>query len=169
MHPALAGVLVPTGALAALAAIPYFDRDQRDVGKWFGTANSVAIVVWVFVYAFIVETLLVLFDEFVGVKPLANQLAAATGINYFRDSAPFGLAALSFPDVIVPTLLMLLPIIPMVWWLKRKYDPSMREWMVAFYTGFFASYIFLTIIGTFFRGQGMHLCLPWEACQIRID
>src|SRR5206468_8482870 len=43
MHPALAGVIVPSVALALIAIIPYFDRDTRDVGKWFGTARSKAI------------------------------------------------------------------------------------------------------------------------------
>ena len=41
MHPALAGVIVPAGALALIAIIPYFDRDPRDVGKWFGTPKAV--------------------------------------------------------------------------------------------------------------------------------
>src|SRR5919202_3863329 len=33
MHPALAGVLVPTVALIAIGALPYIDRDTSDVGK----------------------------------------------------------------------------------------------------------------------------------------
>src|SRR3954470_17067163 len=43
MHPALAGVIVPAGALALIAIIPYFDRDTRDVGKWFGTPKALGI------------------------------------------------------------------------------------------------------------------------------
>jgi hypothetical protein len=43
MHPALAGVIVPTVALGLIAIIPYFDRDPKDVGKWFGTPKALAI------------------------------------------------------------------------------------------------------------------------------
>src|SRR5881628_3116308 len=43
MHPALAGVIVPAVALGLIAIIPYFDRDTRDVGKWFGTPKALGI------------------------------------------------------------------------------------------------------------------------------
>ena len=40
MHPALAGVIVPTVALIALAAIPYWDRDHEGQGEWFATPRA---------------------------------------------------------------------------------------------------------------------------------
>ncbi|MSQ41684.1 MAG: hypothetical protein EXR65_01410 [Dehalococcoidia bacterium] len=40
MHPALAGVIVPTVALAALAAIPYFDRSLEHQGEWLATPRA---------------------------------------------------------------------------------------------------------------------------------
>ena len=43
MHPALAGVIVPSVALGLIAIIPYFDRDNTDVGKWFGTPKALSI------------------------------------------------------------------------------------------------------------------------------
>jgi hypothetical protein len=169
MHPALAGVIVPAGALALIAAIPYFDRDQRDVGKWFGTPNAVAISIFVTIYTAIVEVAEIFFDEFIGVKPLMAALADATGIAYFKETAPLGVAALSMPNTIVPTFLMLAPIVPMMWFIMKRWKPTTREVMVALFTGFFASYIILTIFGTFFRGQGMHLYWPWDPRQIRIE
>lgn len=42
MHPALAGVIVPTVALIALGAIPYYDRSNEGQGVWFGTARAKA-------------------------------------------------------------------------------------------------------------------------------
>src|SRR5205807_2472309 len=44
MHPALAGVLVPTAALVAIGALPYIDRDTSDVGKWVPQPNAVPII-----------------------------------------------------------------------------------------------------------------------------
>lgn len=61
MHPALAGVIVPTVALIALAAIPYFDRSNEYQGAWLasprawtqvaigavvGTIGTVLLIVW---------------------------------------------------------------------------------------------------------------------------
>src|SRR5437762_12364635 len=62
MHPALAGVLVPAGALTLIAMIPFIDRDSSDVGKWFGTASADPIAVLVAIYTVGVDGVLVFFD-----------------------------------------------------------------------------------------------------------
>ena len=87
MHPALAGVIVPSGALAAIAAIPYFDRDTSDVGKWFGTAKAVPIAIFVTIYTLIIEVGLVFFDELYGVKPMMADIARLTGSGISRKSS----------------------------------------------------------------------------------
>jgi len=61
MHPALAGVIVPTIALVALGAIPYFDSDNEHQGQWLkspgawklvnigavtGTIGSLILILW---------------------------------------------------------------------------------------------------------------------------
>src|SRR5919108_6583072 len=62
MHPALAGVLIPSGALALIAIIPYFDRDNKDVGKWFGTPKALAITWFSTWYTTVWLFALVVFD-----------------------------------------------------------------------------------------------------------
>jgi menaquinol-cytochrome c reductase cytochrome b/c subunit len=63
MHPALAGVVVPTVALIALAAIPYFDRSNEGQGVWFGTRDSVRIALFTLVFTFIGCWLLIFYDQ----------------------------------------------------------------------------------------------------------
>ena len=46
MHPALAGVIVPTIALIALGAIPYFDSDNESQGQWLATPKAKALT-WI--------------------------------------------------------------------------------------------------------------------------
>lgn len=62
MHPALAGVVVPTVWLIILAAFPYFDQDREGQGVWFGTPNAVRITLFATAYAIIGTVSLILFD-----------------------------------------------------------------------------------------------------------
>jgi quinol-cytochrome oxidoreductase complex cytochrome b subunit len=63
MHPALAGVVVPTVALIALAAVPYLDRSKEGQGVWFGTPNAVRISVFSGIFASALTLLLILLDS----------------------------------------------------------------------------------------------------------
>ncbi|HXH23429.1 MAG TPA: hypothetical protein VNN10_15525 [Dehalococcoidia bacterium] len=63
MHPALAGVIVPTVALILLAAIPYLDRSKEGQGTWFGTVNSVRITVFSTIFAAVGTVILILYDS----------------------------------------------------------------------------------------------------------
>ncbi|TME92212.1 MAG: menaquinol-cytochrome C reductase [Chloroflexi bacterium] len=75
MHPSLAGVLIPAGVVfGAIPLIPYFDRNTADVGRWFGTPRAKAICIFTSVYSTIVLIALILFDEYIGVKPLMHNL-----------------------------------------------------------------------------------------------
>jgi hypothetical protein len=171
MHPSLAGVIVPAGVVfAAIPLIPYFDRNTADVGRWFGTPKAKAICWFTTVYTVIVEIALVLFDEWVGVKPLMQSLATTFHAPILSDVNPLGIGALSLPNVIVPVFLMIFPIFVLIWLIKVIYRPDgMRDYMFALFTGFVISYVFLTIVGTFFRGQQMILMWPWDPRQARIE
>jgi menaquinol-cytochrome c reductase cytochrome b/c subunit len=171
MHPSLAGVLVPAGVVfAAIPIIPYFDRNTADVGKWFGTPKAVRICIFTSVYTTIVLIALILFDEKIGVKPLMTGLANALHMPILADVNPFGIGALSLPNVIVPLILMNFPILVLILLLRFIYQPDgMRDYMFALFTGFVISYVVLTIVGTFFRGQQMILMWPWDPHMTRIE
>ena len=171
MHPSLAGVLVPSAVLFGLIPlIPYFDRSTVDVGKWFGTPKAVRICIFTTVYSTIVLIALILFDERVGVKPLMQNLANLLHAPILSDVNPFGIGALSLPNVIVPTFLMLFPIFVLCVLIKVIYRPDgVRDYMFALFTGFVVAYVVLTIVGTFFRGQQMILMWPWDPRQVRLD
>ncbi len=62
MHPALAGVIVPTVALIALGAIPYFDQSNEGQGEWLSTPNAWKLT-WIgSIVGTVVTLLLVLWD-----------------------------------------------------------------------------------------------------------
>ncbi len=62
MHPALAGVIVPTVALIALGAIPYYDSSQEHQGEWLATPRA-WLLMWIGTVVGTVGTvLLILWD-----------------------------------------------------------------------------------------------------------
>src|SRR5579871_5293805 len=63
MHPALAGVVVPTVALILLAAIPYVDRSNDGQGVWFGQPNAIPIAIFTTIYTSIIIPIMLLLDE----------------------------------------------------------------------------------------------------------
>jgi len=72
MHPALAGVIVPTVALLLLAAIPYLDRSNDGQGHWFGSRNAIKITLFSFVFATVFSVGLVLYDQSRHVNVVTN-------------------------------------------------------------------------------------------------
>jgi hypothetical protein len=67
-------------------------------------------------------------------------------------------------EQIIPVAIMVGFSLLLVAYVMARYKPTRREWIMALFTGFVASYFVLTIVGTFFRGYGMELQLywPWE-------
>lgn len=143
MHPALAGVIVPTILVLFLLALPYLDTDRQGAGVWFGSTRAKWITLWSALYGMVTMTGFVLFDEFVGVQELLPGASAwVVGI-----AIPF--AAL--------VIMVALP-----WLLLRSRSATTREMVIALFTLILASALVLTISGFLFRGPGMHLYLPWQ-------
>lgn len=142
MDAALAGVWIPGLWIAALIVLPYLDRDHRHVGQWFGTRNGLIIAGWTAVYTVVWMTALVIFDERVGVRSIIGEPAILP--NWV---IPLGVMA-------ALTAVLHISILPL--------EPSRREIMIAYFTGFIVGFTHLTVVGSFFRGVGMHLVEPWN-------
>ena len=147
MHPTLAGVLVPGGALVLLAAIPYIDNTPQGTGRWFTTPAGKSIAILSIIYATVLNTLMIFFDEFVGVRPI---IQGALGLPKVINEVVIPIAAMYGFSYLLVVLV------------QRRYGADKRHWLIALFSGFVASYIILTIFGTAFRGPGMHLFLPWD-------
>jgi len=152
MHPALAGVIVPTAVLVLLGAIPYIDRSKKGTGIWFYSKKGVPIAIFSAIYTTIWNLGLILIDEYL---PAGNGMGIAP---FLRDHG----FSPAFAEIFVPIVFM--TFIPFSLWVivQRRWNADIRECMIAMYTFFLASFFVLTIIGTAFRGQGMELMWPWE-------
>jgi menaquinol-cytochrome c reductase cytochrome b/c subunit len=158
MHPALAGVLVPTAALVAIGAIPYIDRDTDDVGKWFAQPNAIPIMTFSAIYTSVLIPIMLLLDEpttcgVCNVKLFLAWLAGATHLGFLSHELVSG--------VVFPMIIMLTPVVLLVVIMRRVWNANIREIMIGLFTGFVVTFVLLTVSGTVFRGPEMRLYWPW--------
>jgi quinol-cytochrome oxidoreductase complex cytochrome b subunit len=151
MNAGLAGVIIPTIALLAIAAIPYFDRSPLGVGILGGSAKGRRIALFSAIYTTVVLIALVLLDE------ASNRRVLWIG-GWLQDQ---GAPEINYNQV-VPALVILFFIGVLVALVRRLYSPTRREVVIALFTGFVVTYIVLTIFGTSFRGEGQELTWPWN-------
>ncbi|MDO9446044.1 MAG: hypothetical protein Q7K37_12090 [Dehalococcoidia bacterium] len=193
MHPALAGVVVPTIALIALGAIPYWDNTTEGQGEWLSTPRAwLNLKVGAAVGA-IGTTLLIFYDEskhiqlfemIAGKDSWPEQLNFLRGLRGIQNEinwpawtldVPLGnvlrLDLLGLPAIeldwnipgfiveqFIPVNTMVgLPILLSLVAHKLKIAQSKRDHMILQFSGFIAVYVTLTIIGTYFRGEGLAL------------
>ncbi|TAK22194.1 MAG: menaquinol-cytochrome C reductase [Chloroflexota bacterium] len=147
MHPSLAGVIVPGGALALLAAIPYVDNTPIGTGRWFTSPMGKSIAWFSMVYATVLNIAMILFNEYVGVRRVLQPLGTPTVVI----------------EIVIPIAMMYGLSHLLVVVVKRIWPAAdTRHCLIALFSGFFATYIVLTMSGTAFRGEGMHLFWPWD-------
>jgi menaquinol-cytochrome c reductase cytochrome b/c subunit len=151
MNAGLAGVIVPTIALGAIAAIPYFDRSPLGVGILGTSSKGRKIILFTTVFTLVVESVMIYFDE----KSDRTQFGIG---RYLRDHGQ--------PEIVwntlLPSAIMLILIGVLIILVQRIYHPTRREMIIALFTGFYVSYIVLTFFGTSFRGPGQSLTWPWN-------
>ena len=151
MDPSLAGVIVPGIAIVALMTIPYMDNVVGDTGVWFSTSTGKKCALVATVFSLVAVPVLILFDNFVGVRPLVASIPGIEAAGLTRPIAEF----------VIPIAVMLgLPVLLVT--LIRPFQPSRRDVLIALFTGFVVTYLVLTTVGTGFRGEGMKLFWPWQ-------
>ncbi len=193
MHPALAGVIVPTVALIALGAIPYWDNTAEGQGEWLSTPRAwLNLKVGAAVGS--VGTLgLILYDEskhiwvyekILGEDSWPERLNFLRGLRGLQNEVnwpewttkvPLGnvlrLDLLGLPRIelnwnipgwiveqFIPINAMVgLPILLSIVAHKLKVAQTKRDHMVLQFSGFIAVFVTLTIVGTYFRGEGLAL------------
>jgi quinol-cytochrome oxidoreductase complex cytochrome b subunit len=152
MNAGLAGVIVPTLALGAIAAIPYFDRSPLGVGILGTSAKGRRIAGFTALYTTVVLAAMIYLNELSGRRVF--------GIGAFVQDE-LGAPELVY-NQILPSLVILFWIGVLVALVQRLFRPTRRELIIALFTGFVVTYIVLTVSGTSFRGEGQDLTWPWN-------
>jgi hypothetical protein len=142
MHPTWGAIILPVLVALGLAAIPYLDRSQQDVGRWFAGPRGKRIALFTALGTLVIVPALLALDSLVGVRsvwPDVPPLMAGTII-------PLG-------TIFVLMALLYLSL--------RRIKASTREIMIAYFTVLVVSLVVLTLTMILFRGPGMHLYWPW--------
>jgi hypothetical protein len=143
-HPVFGAIIIPGLALFSLAILPYLDQDMATAGIWFRSKSGRKLA-WISFLIGILGTIgFVFLDE------------------YWLDLSgwlPFLPSAIS--NGWVPLAALLLLLIGYYELVKRigSKDCEARQ---AIFTLLFAAFVTLTLVGIFFRGEGMSLILPWS-------
>lgn len=151
MDAGLAGVIIPTIALVAIAAIPYIDRSPMGVGILGTSSKGRRIAGFSAVFTFVVVVAMVYLDE----------QTDRTQFGIGRYLTQHG-ASEFITKQVVPSIILIFFIALLGFLVKTIYRPTTREMIIALFTGFYVSYWVLTIIGTSFRGPSQTLVWPWN-------
>ena len=152
MNAGVAGVIIPTLALVALAAIPYFDRSPLGVGILGTSAKGRKIAGFSAIFTTVVLIGMIVLDEASGRTQfgiggfLRTQLGAPEFV--YNQILPVG--------IIIVTIAVLVVLVQVI------FKPTRREMIIALFTGFVVTYLVLTFSGTSFRGEGQDLVFPWQ-------
>lgn len=151
MAPGLAGVVIPTIALLAIAAIPYFDRSPLGVGILGTSAKGRRIAGFTAVFTAVVLIVMIVIDEHFGRTKFGIEIfLRARGASEFVY------------NWLVPSIIILIFIGIFVALVKSIFKPTRRELIIGLFTAFVVTYLVLTISGTSFRGEGQNLVWPWQ-------
>src|SRR6202008_2835813 len=107
---------------------------------YFTSANGKRVTIFSAVFATVGTFSLILLDAF---------LKAHGYIEFASEYFPGGKQLL--PNYVIPIALMIGLSILLVLIVQRLWAANTREWMIAVYTGWVATYLVLTVVGTSMR------------------
>ncbi|MFC1997601.1 cytochrome b N-terminal domain-containing protein [Chloroflexota bacterium] len=143
-HPVFGAIIIPGLGLLALLVIPYLDQDMDSIGVWFRSVRGRWLAGFSFLLGVVGTFTFVFLDE------------------YWLDLPgwlPFLPSSISNGWVPVAVILLLLY---GFYELLKVFGSRACEARQAVFTLLFASFITLTFIGIFLRGEGMALINPWS-------
>jgi quinol-cytochrome oxidoreductase complex cytochrome b subunit len=145
-HPTWAVVILPGLALLGLLAIPYLTYDEPLEGPWFLSATGRSLAIAGALAALALTPLWVLLDEYV------------TDWSGWLAGLPPGLS-----EGLVPTVFALGVMWGVVRLAARQHGGNLQEVLQAAFAFVTTALVILTIVGVWFRGEGMALTWPWTS------
>ena len=138
LHPVIATLIIPAALTFFFIYIPKINIDKEKVGTWFYSEKGKRIILYSIIFAFVITLLLIVILEYLlHLNQLDIPLFISTGV--------------------IPFLMYLVPAGAFIMVLKLKFKADKIELIISIATIVFTSYIIMTIVGVWLRGEAMHL------------
>nr|WP_319401629.1 cytochrome b N-terminal domain-containing protein [uncultured Carboxylicivirga sp.] len=140
IHPGFGIFVIPILVIAFLVYIPYMNYNNLNVGVWFNSEKGKKLTLISFLYSVVVTVMILLASEYIldfHVWMPEVPVLITTGLFMF--------------------LVYSLPVVAYMYFLKWKLKASKIDLVMALFTILITSYVVMTILGSLFRGEGMHL------------
>ena len=142
LHPAFGAVVVPLLGLGLLVLLPSLGGAERPSGRWFGSPRGARLALAAAALAAVGTIAAVIANE-----PLRRARPWFPGLSPEVRGGVLPLAAAAI-------------VVAGVAWVARRRGGSRLEVAQAAFTLVAASFVVLTVVGVFLRGQGMALVMP---------
>jgi quinol-cytochrome oxidoreductase complex cytochrome b subunit len=130
----MGGVGIPAIVLIGLGLIPYLDRETTGTGRWFGGGGGLPVLR---------QAVVVGFGSVIAIEAFAIRFG---WLREWFPSVPQIAITLINPGTVVTLVYALYSL-----YIMKRYD-STRGGAMALFTCFLCGFLFLTLIGTYFRG-----------------
>jgi cytochrome b-561 len=139
------GVIVPGLVIAALAAIPFVDKEEGGIGFWFTNSDGRRWGIRGFVFGLLSTVVCLAFALLV---PLRDILS--------------GIESQLFFDAVNPATLLLAMFVAFYLFVQKA-SGSRRSAAIAAFCAFIVAFVLLTYMGTALRGPNWEFYWPWQA------
>jgi quinol-cytochrome oxidoreductase complex cytochrome b subunit len=143
-HPVFGAIIIPGLGLLALFLLPYLDQDMDTAGIWFRSLKGRWLAGVGFAIGVLGTVGFVLLDEYWLDLPGWLPFLPGSISNGWVPLAALSLFVIGFHEIV------------------KASGSRNCEARQAVFTLLLASFITLTVVGIFFRGEGMALVLPWS-------
>jgi quinol-cytochrome oxidoreductase complex cytochrome b subunit len=144
-HPVFGAVVIPLLGLGSLALLPYLERDMSSEGIWFRSIKGRWLAGVGALVGLVVTPILVLLDEYVVNLPDLMPSLSTVLSNGWIPLAGLLLALWMYYEGI-----------------RSIFHAKACEARQSVFTLLLVGFLVLTVIGIWFRGEGMALVWPWE-------
>jgi quinol-cytochrome oxidoreductase complex cytochrome b subunit len=143
LHPMFAVCLIPLVFSIALVATPYLQYETNTAGVWFASGAGRRTGIVATATALVLTPALLLFDEWV--------LKAGKKVSGIPSLIGSGL---------IPVGVILVAGAVFCWLLRRRFSAARNESVQAVFILLATALVVLTVVGVWFRGEGMRLTWP---------
>ncbi len=138
LHPTIATLVIPVAFALFFIYVPKINIDNEKIGTWNYSKKGRKIIVLSVVFAVLLTSLLIVVLEYL--------------LHLIQSEIP-----LFISTGIIPLLLYLLPAFGFLIYLKKGLKADKIEIIISIITAIFTSYIVMSIVGIWLRGEAMHL------------